>query len=61
MSSNANDTLSSYKNQTSYTVAFWHDANGKGSCFDAAPYTNAAWFAFWDDNAISSFQVGGGC
>lgn len=61
MSRNANDTLSSYKNQTSYTAAFWHDADGRGRCFSARPWTNAAWFVFWDDNKVSSFQLGRGC
>lgn len=61
MSSNANDTLSSFNNDTGYTVAFWHDANAKGRCFSGAPRTKAAWFAIWDDNKVSSFQLGRGC
>lgn len=42
-------------------VAFYHNANGGGSCFDGAPNTNAPWFAFWDDNKVSSFQLGRSC
>lgn len=56
-----NDSLSSFKNQTAFSVAFWHDANGKGSCFTGKPYSNAAWFVFWDDNKVSSFQLGRAC
>ena len=31
-----NDTLSSFQNQTPYSVAFWHDSNGTGWCFSGS-------------------------
>ena len=61
MSPNANDRLSSFKNETGYHVAFYHDSNGKGRCFTGNPNSNAAWFAPWDDNKVSSFQLGRSC
>ncbi len=61
MSSGANDRLSSFKNETGYYVAFYHDANGGGRCFTGDPKSKAAWFGFWDDNKVSSFQLGRSC
>jgi len=56
-----NDTLSSFQNQTPYSVAFWHDSNGTGWCFSGSPWQNAPSFALWDDNKASSFQLGRSC
>lgn len=61
MSTNANNTLSSFDNQTAFSVAFWHDANGKGGCFTGKPNSKVSAFAWWDDNAVSSFQIGRAC
>ncbi len=61
MSAKANDRLSSFKNDTGYYVAFYHNANGGGRCFTGKPHSSAAWFAFWDDNKVSSFQLGRSC
>jgi len=61
MSPNANDRLSSFKNETGYYVAFYHDSNGKGRCFTGNPHSKAPWFAPWDDNKVSSFHLGRSC
>lgn len=60
-----NDVLSSFKNQTGFSVAFWHHANGSHTpnnpCFTGKPNSQAAWFAFDDDNQMTSFQLGRSC
>lgn len=61
MSANANDTLTSFKNQTSFSVAFWHDANRGGRCWSAAPGDVNRDLGWWDDNTTSSFQLGRSC
>lgn len=61
MSTNADDTLSSFNNTTAYSVAFWHEKNGTGYCFTGAPRSKVGSFAFWDDNHVSSFQLGRAC
>lgn len=61
MSPSANDRLSSFKNETGHYAAFYRDAGGRGRCFTGKPNTNVPWFAFWDDNHVSSFQLGRSC
>lgn len=56
-----NDTLTSFRNNTPYSAAFWHDANRGGRCFTAAPGDYNAKLGFWDNEKISSFQLGRGC
>lgn len=56
-----NDRLSSVKNRTNWTAAFWHDANRTGSCWTLAPYTNDPSFWWWDDNKVSSFGLDRPC
>lgn len=58
---NNNDSLTSFKNQTSMYAAFWHDTNGGGRCFTAAPGDQNAELGWWDNDAISSFQLGRSC
>ncbi|MDR2975566.1 MAG: hypothetical protein LBV00_12820 [Propionibacteriaceae bacterium] len=61
MSANADDTLSSFKNDTPYSVAFAHEKNLQGHCFSGTPGQHARSFYFWDDNHASSFQLGRSC
>lgn len=61
MSANANDTLTSFKNYTPYSAAFWHDGNKGGRCWNAAPNDVNRALGWWDDNKVSSFQLGRGC
>lgn len=56
-----NDRLSSVKNQTNWTAAFWYDANRTGHCWTQAAYTNDPSFYWWDDNQASSFSLDRSC
>jgi hypothetical protein len=61
LSSGVDNTLSSHDNATGWTVALAHDKNLAGHCFQAAPWTKDPDFWFFDDNAVSSLQVGRAC
>lgn len=61
MSTNANDALTSFRNITPYSAAFYHDKNGGGRCFTARPGDQNAGLGFWDNDKISSFQLGRSC
>ena len=56
-----NDRLSSAKNQTNWTAAFWHNTNRGAPCWTQAPYTNDPSFNWWDDNQVSSFGLDRPC
>jgi len=61
MSDNANDTLSSYTNDTPYSVAFAYDRDLRGHCFTGKPGQHDPAFWWYDDNEVSSFQIGRAC
>lgn len=61
MSTNANDALTSFRNYTPYSAAFWHDSNRAGRCFSAAPGDVNSGLGFWDNDKVSSFQLGRAC
>ena len=56
-----NDTLSSVKNHTNWSAAFWYDAHQGGHCWDYSPKTDDPYFWWYDDNQASSFALGRGC
>ena len=56
-----NDTLSSVKNHTNWSAAFWYDAHQRGHCWDYSPKTDDPYFWWYDDNQASSFALGRGC
>lgn len=61
MSKNANEALTSFRNRTPFSVAFWHDPDKLGRCFTAAPNDENRALGFWDNDKVSSFQLGRAC
>ncbi|MFC0358669.1 hypothetical protein [Kytococcus schroeteri] len=61
MSTVANDELSSMKNETRWGVAFWHDINRSGKCWQSGPYTYDPSFSWRDNDEVSSYALGRGC
>ncbi len=53
---NFNDTISSLKNRTPYTLCFYSDANNKGTVFQIHAWEWWWQLPDWTDNQISSFD-----
>lgn len=61
MSAANDNTLSSVKNRSDWSAAFWQGSNRSGKCWDYSPWTNDPSFWWFDDNTASSYALGRGC
>lgn len=61
MSAGANDKMSSWKNRTIYTGAWYTNANGGGSCYNLNANTNNPYVGFAFNDKASSWKTNRGC